>query len=594
MNWSRRQWLAAASMAAFPVEAQDDTRDWRDIANGHVIPGEGYADQPYVVHTKDGNWLCVITTGKGVEGEGGQHVVSTTSSDQGRTWSPPVDVEPASGPEASWAVPLVTPYGRIYVFYTYNRDNVRLVPGVSSPSVARRVDTLGVWAYKYSDDHGRTWYRERFEIPMQPWDADASNNFEGRQRFFWSVAKPLVDRGSVFIGLARISHWGQPGTLMRSHSFAFASSNILTERDPAKIRWTQLPAAPDGLAAPKGPIAEEINLTALSDGTLYALFRTIDGYPCHAYSKDRGLTWTPPAYATYAAGGGRRIKHPRAFVFARRFSNGRYLMWFHNQGGEAVHARPRWDFYQDRNPGWVCGGVERNGAIHWSEPEILLYDRDPRTRISYPDFVEDGGRIYITETQKSVARVHEIDAKFLAKLWSQPEVRTIEREGLAMEKRGPGAFAMPAISRRGMSVEFTFQLGDLYPDQMLVDARDATGKGFAISIGDRFNLKLFMHDGRQESVHESDFGTHAGTLRAGARHHAVVTIDSGPRIVSFVVDGILNDGGATRQFGWSRYTVALDDLNGDLQGVSHVPSLRIYQRPLLTSEAVGNWRAGNR
>jgi hypothetical protein len=594
---SRRDALVALGGGLCVAAAAQPALDWRDIANGHVIPDEGYADQPYVVQTRDGHWLCVLTTGKGVEGEGGQHVISTTSSDQGKTWSKPVDVEPANGPEASWAVPLVTRFGRVYVFYTYNRDNVRLVPEVRSPGIAKRVDTLGIWAFKYSDDGGRTWSKERFEIPLRPWDEDASNNFGGQQRFFWSVAKPVTDAsGNAYIGFARISRWGSPGVLMRSRGFAVSSANILSERDPSKIRWTMLPRSQDGLRAPKGPIAEETNITVLGDGSLYALYRTIDGYPCHAYSRDRGLTWTEPAYATYAPGpGARRLKNPRAFTFARRFSSGMYLLWFHNQGGEAVHGRSRWDFYQDRNPGWVCAGIERNGALHWSEPEILLYDRDPKTRMSYPDFVEGkDGRIFITETQKSVARVHEIDAGFLRKLFGQFSNRTVERSGLALEKSAPGAFAMPAVSGdKGFSLDFDMQLPDLYADQMLIDARDATGKGLAVMVGERFNLKLVLHDGRHESIHESDFGTHAGTLRAAARHHVTTTVDAGPRIVSFVVDGVFNDGGPARQFGWSRLhpDLSLADLNGDLQGNSAVPLLRIYDRPLLTSEAVGNSRA---
>ena len=37
--------------------------DPRHIVNAPVIPDEFYADQPYVVKTDDGAWLCVITTG---------------------------------------------------------------------------------------------------------------------------------------------------------------------------------------------------------------------------------------------------------------------------------------------------------------------------------------------------------------------------------------------------------------------------------------------------------------------------------------------------------------------------------------------------
>ena len=39
--------------------------DARHISNGWNIPSEGYADQPYIVKTDDGAWLCVMTTGAG-------------------------------------------------------------------------------------------------------------------------------------------------------------------------------------------------------------------------------------------------------------------------------------------------------------------------------------------------------------------------------------------------------------------------------------------------------------------------------------------------------------------------------------------------
>src|SRR4051812_11850482 len=80
--------------------------DPRNIKTGLVIPDEGYSDQPYIVKTDDGAWLCVITTGPGVEGAGGQHVVTRRSKDRGKTWSDAVDVEPSNGPEASYAVLL--------------------------------------------------------------------------------------------------------------------------------------------------------------------------------------------------------------------------------------------------------------------------------------------------------------------------------------------------------------------------------------------------------------------------------------------------------------------------------------------------------
>src|SRR5690349_18392385 len=95
--------IAAASLITAQVI------DPRNIRTGLTIPDEGYSDQPYIVKTNDGAWLCVITTGPGAEGAGGQHVVTRRSTDMGKTWSPAVDVEPSNGPEASYAVLLKVP-----------------------------------------------------------------------------------------------------------------------------------------------------------------------------------------------------------------------------------------------------------------------------------------------------------------------------------------------------------------------------------------------------------------------------------------------------------------------------------------------------
>jgi hypothetical protein len=561
-------------------------QDLRNLKTGVVIPDEGYADQPYVVVMKDGSWFACATTGKGIEGEGGQHVIGSISADQGKSWSAPIDIEPASGPEASWAVPLLTTFGRLYVFYTYNRDNLRLVPRVESRGVAQRVDTLGYWTFRYSDDGGKTWSKERYEIPLRTWNQDRDNNFDGKVKFFWSVCKPLVDRGSAYIGLARISKWGTPGALVRSRGFLVRSENVLTERDPAKIRWVELPDSDEGLRAPKGPISEETNLVALSDGTLYAVYRTIDGYLCAATSKDRGHTFTPPAYTRYAPGG-RFIKNPRAFSFVRKFSNGKFLLWYHFNGGEPVHARERWDYYQDRNPGWVSGGVEVNGTIHWSEPEILLYDDNPAMRFSYPDFVEVGSQVWITETNKEIARCHKLDMTLLEGVWEQH--RNVKRaSGFAAHIEQPGELKLPALSTQpGFSLDFQLTLKELTADQVLFES-----PGLTIKTGTRFNLVAEFTDGTSKSRWESDYGTHAGTLKTGVTQHIGLTVDGAPRIVTWMVDGVLNDGGATRQFGWGRLDPGIRKCN-DAGAVaqSRVARLHVYSRPLRTSEMVGNARA---
>ena len=457
-------------------------------------------------------------------------------------------------------MPLKLPGGRVYVFYTYNKDNLREVTGTNSASLAKRVDTLGAYMLKYSDDNGRTWSKERYEIPMRLMRIDRENLYGGKVLFFWGVGKPIVHNGKVWFGFAKVGRWGNPGAMIESQGCFLHSGNILTERDPRKIRWELLPDGDEGLRAPKGPVSDEANLVALSDGSLYCTYRTIDGYNCHAYSRDGGHTWTPPAYATYGPQG-RRIKHSRAANFVRKFSNGKFLLWYHNHGGEAVHSA-RWDYYQNRNPAWICGGVEKNGFIHWSEPEILLYDDDPKTRISYPDFVEENGRFFVTETQKTIARVHEVDRTLLDGLWSQHENKSVARNGLMREVSGGDRLEMPPLGRLGFAIDFWVRWKELSPGQTVLDARDASGKGIAIATTDRFTLELSMYDGKQRAAWDSDPGTYPGSLKVGVWQHVAVIVDGGPKIITWVIDGVLNDGGAVRQFGWGRFPAAMDDVNG--------------------------------
>lgn len=383
-----------------------------DIASGREIPSEGYCDQPYVVTRPSGEWLCTMTTGRAREGSRGQHVVAIRTGDRGRTWSEPVDIEPADGPEASWVMPFITPSGRVYAFYTYNAADLREV--IADTEYARhRVDTLGEYAFRYSDDGGRTW-SPRHVIPVRETAIDRANPYGGRVRFFWGVGKPVDVGGAMMLGFAKVGRFGE-GFMAESEGWFLRCENILTETDPDRLRWQTLPEGDRGLRSPGGPVADEANLTSLSDGSLFCTYRTTDGHPCHAYSRDGGRTWTPPEYMTTHPGGP-KVPHPRAANLVRRLDGGpwagRFVYWFHNHGGRG---------YEGRNPAWMMGGVERDSprgkVIHWGRPVAMLYDRDPSVRISYPDFVWDDGRLYITETQKTVARVHEIPEGLLASLW---------------------------------------------------------------------------------------------------------------------------------------------------------------------------------
>ncbi len=192
-----------------------------------IISSEGYADQPYIVKTDDGAWLCVMTTGQGVEGATGQHVVAhaqyRSGTVRGRTR---VALEPVDGPEASYAVLLKVPGGRIYCFYNHNTDNVREVKR-EDQGVYQRVDSLGHYVFKYSDDHGRSWSSRRYDVPIREFACDRQNVYGGTLRFFWNVGRPLVRPDDAIMVLHKVGAMG-PGFFAQSEGAFFQSRNILT------------------------------------------------------------------------------------------------------------------------------------------------------------------------------------------------------------------------------------------------------------------------------------------------------------------------------------------------------------------------------
>jgi hypothetical protein len=575
--------LAAPAPAAPPRPAGD----LRNIRTGSRIPDEGYCDQPYTVVTKGGNWLCTLTTGPGKEGDRGQHIVATTSSDHGRTWSDPVDIEPSDGPEASWVMPLVTPGGRVYAFYTYNGDNLRTWKGKPI-----RADTVGWYCYKYSDDGGRTWSNERYRLPLPIAPVDRTNTFGGEHQIFWGIGKPITHHGTVWFAFSRCGQL----VVDKSEGWFFRSDNVLTEPDPKRIQWQLLPDGEHGLKNPQfGDVHAEQNLVALRDGSLYCMYRTITGYPFDAYSRDGGHTWTRPAPATYTPGG-RKMKTPRACPRIWRCRNGKFLFWYHN------HSEITAGGFAGRNPAWISGGTEEDGRIHWSQPEILLYDPEVSQKISYPDLVEQDGRYWITETQKTIARVHEIDKGLLEGLWSQGAVKSVAREALVLDldpgQLQAGAVPLPGPldveASGGLSVDFWIRLDDLAAGQVILDSRTPDGRGIALSTTKAGTIQIELNDGARAASWDCD----PGLLTPGRLHHVAAIVDSGPKIISCVVDGMLCDGGDVRHYGWGRYKAGIGDvrgtgelrvapsLHGQLKGV------RVYRRYLRTSEAIGNYHAG--
>ena len=635
---------------------QPTSPDPRHLSHGLEIPTESYSDQPFIVQTDDGAWLCAVTTGPGEEGVEGQHIVTQRSTDCGKTWSAPVPVEPGDKRENSYAVMLKVPAGlpaaalaneglpavalakagRIYIFYNHNTDNVREVKWYNGKDAYKRVDSLGHFVFKYSDDHGKSWSAKRYDIPFRLFQCDRENIYCGKLCFFWNVGKPFVHDGAAFVSLHKVGQMGE-GFFRQSEGALLKSDNILSEPDPEKIRWETLPDGEVGLRTPPGggPIAEEQSYVVLSDGSFHVNYRSIDGYPVESYSRDGGHTWSTPRYKRYTDG--RKMKNPRAANFVWKCRNGKYLYWFHNHGGHFI--RDMWGQssetnglvkngngpYDDRNPVWLSAGIEvdtpAGRAIAWSEPEIALYDHDPFVRISYPDLVEEDGRYFLSETQKDIARVHEIPAAMLDGMWTTLAATLGQEHGgvpvsadkclinlpVKAGEAVPAVVPLPQVpwiphfrtrnwhaadyrgtdSGEGAALEVWVTLPTLDPGQALLDNRDAAGCGFCLCTVAEGAVELTLCDGQTENHWTSD-----SILQASRRHHVVVNVDGGPRIISYIIDGRFCDGGETRQFGWGRFSPYLRHVNAarELRVAPVIDTLRVYTRAMRVFEAVNHYR----
>ncbi len=549
-------------LAGILNSSAQETKDWRNIAEGIIIPTPGmkYADQPYVIKSRDGTWICALTVGTLGETEKGSKNFSavTVSKDKGKTWSPFTECSRA------YAIPFEAQNGRIYT----------LTPG----------------AYTWSDDGCHTW-SEPVKIPQ-------FTEFGG-----WGVGMPVLINNELIYPWAMIALSSPP---RKTEVYFLESKNIFTESDPNKIKWELLPQNGKGLRGPDWDKpesrSEEPHIVPLSDGSLYCVFRTDQGYIGNSVSNDRGKTWSKPVALRYNSEE-RKIKHPLACPSLWKCSNGNYLLFFHNHSGKD---------YRERNPAWISGGIEKDGKIVWSEPEILLYSDDltyHSGRLSYPGFLEDDGQYYLFETQKTLARVHRLDPSLLEGCWNQSINNSVAQKGLQLEMtsaeiKPKNDIELPEFKsfinggnnldyRTGITFEFWIQCNSFQEDQVLLENYLENGMGLGITVNTDKSIKLTLNDGRTENSWSSD-----PVLKTGRLQHVAIVVDGGPKIISFIVDGKFLDGGEYRQYGWGRYNAYLLNVSGRTKTIlapgfdGDIKTIRIYDRALRTSEVIGNYRAG--
>jgi hypothetical protein len=353
-----------------------------------------------VFDAPDGSLMAVWTQST-CEGGGDHRIVFSRSDDEGVTWLPPRRLVgprfPGDGNIASWAFPVTSKSGRLYVIWSQDQG------------VHDVCDTMtGTMDCVFSDDLGRTWSSPvTIPMPRSPYD-DPDPSVPSN----WIVwQKPIRDlRGRWFTGFSR---WVSNAVRTPPHNDSWTAwetviefmrfENIDDDPSPADLAITYSAWGNEALRVPhySNPllsVAQEPSLVRLPDDRLFCTMRTMAGCVWWSASADDGLTWTNPA-PLLRRDHGLPILEPLCCCPIYQLADGRYVLLHHNNDGRFEGCQPE-DTDINRRPAFLALGEFRPGAEQpvWFSESKFLMDNDgvrlgPAQRIEmgvYPSFTSRG------------------------------------------------------------------------------------------------------------------------------------------------------------------------------------------------------------
>lgn len=354
--------------------------------------------------------LFAIWTQSSFEGNPDQHIMFATSGDSGETWSAPrtivgraTNTVPARSAAptggygmASWAFPLQSRSGRIYVIY--NRHC-----GVNDVFT----HTTGLMGCVYSDDKGASWSAETI-IPMPRSIWDNPDPQIPANWIVWQKPVRLAD-GRYLAGMTR---WISPAVYPEnvpdqwwakdSHVEFIRFENTDSDPAPADLRLTWIAANESALRIslsdqyPRSSCLQEPGIVLLPDKRLFCVMRSMRGSPYFSVGSEDGSSWTPPQ-PLRQYDGGPVLPHPLSpcpiYPAARAAANagqaadtaegtaadvaasaGEFVLCYHNHDGHFLNHKPT-DTSHNRRPVCLARGVFREGAaqpVWFSEPWFFM------------------------------------------------------------------------------------------------------------------------------------------------------------------------------------------------------------------------------
>ncbi len=355
--------------------------------------GDTYDDH-FQVFDKPNGKLFAVWCQATCEGALDQHIAFSRSFDKGKTWEPPrvlagnrtiAEGLANGGAIASWAFPLVSKTGRIYMLYN------QFIPGKVSTLRQHTGIMLGI----YSDDDGANWTKPE-EIAMPRSINDSPDVATPSEWVVWQKPLRLGNNGNYIVGVSRYAHPSKHGKYRTLTEFIHFDN---VDKDPPikdlVVRWVQT----NDKALHIGVHCEEPAIVKLPDNRLFCVMRTGIGTPCWTQSKDDGETWSEPK-TLLMKDGGDPIPHPMSpcpiyDAKGNEAASGLYFLLAHNKFHQ-WNKNP----WQNRGPLFLFAGRFQKEAEQpvWFDGPKRFIDRpsgnsfytsltvlDGKTVLWYPD-----------------------------------------------------------------------------------------------------------------------------------------------------------------------------------------------------------------